>query len=192
MVPTGRTIVGKEVAFPMENTAISELITRLQKISPMPDDEFLTPALIDTYQDLIARMAATMNPRCIRPMVESFGSGEADGAYWSTLLSLERFPRELLDPELIAALDAGRAGPCQWAAFMLGRSRNRAAVPGLVRLLEHEQALVRAAATLALGQIGESSVREHLEALRGDPAVEVRNEVRRALQALEQGAADEA
>ncbi|HYG59039.1 MAG TPA: HEAT repeat domain-containing protein [Symbiobacteriaceae bacterium] len=168
----------------MEQSPVAAMHSRLRKISPMPDDDLLPAALIATYQEIVADLARYRHPESIRPLIDSFGYGEANGAYWSTLHVLESYPLELVEPELIAALGSGMSGPSQWSAYMLGRCRSRAAVAPLVSLLGHEKPLVRASAVMALGMIGDGSARSAVEALRDDPAPEVRNEVRRALRSM--------
>lgn len=152
----------------------------------MPDDDLLPAPLINTYQEIVSELAQYRHPETIRPLIDSFGYGEADGAYWSTLHLLESFPWELVEPELISALEAGMAGPSQWAAHMLGRKGSQAAVPHLIGLLKHDRPLVRASAVLALSTIGDPVAIEAVSALRDDPAVEVRNEVRRAIEKLKE------
>jgi hypothetical protein len=147
----------------------------------MPDDEYLAEPLLAMYQEIITELAQHKDPVCIRPLIDSFGYGEAHGLYWSVLHLLESFPVELVTPELIAALQTRLAGPCMWASYMLGRSRCVEAVPHLIDLLSHDKSLVRAGAVMALGMIGNEEGLTAVEALRNDPEPEVRNEVRHVL-----------
>ncbi|HWI60976.1 MAG TPA: HEAT repeat domain-containing protein [Symbiobacteriaceae bacterium] len=164
--------------------SISILLDRLRRISPMPEDDLLPAPLIITYQEIVSELAQYRHPDTIRPLIDSFGYGEADGAYWSTLHLLESFPWELVEPELKSAILTGLAGPSQWAAHMLGRKKSQAAVPSLVGLLKHDKPLVRASAVLALASIGDPAALEAVRGLLDDPSVEVRNEVRRAIDTL--------
>ncbi|HWI60978.1 MAG TPA: HEAT repeat domain-containing protein [Symbiobacteriaceae bacterium] len=165
--------------------SVASLLDRLRRISPMPEDDLLPVPLINSYQEIVSELAQYRHPDTIRPLIDSFGYGEADGAYWSTLHLLESFPWALVEPELIAAIQAGMSGPSQWAAYMLGRKRSQPAVQFLIGLLQHDKPLVRASAVLALASIGDPAAIEALTALRADPAVEVRNEVRRAIDTLQ-------
>ncbi|MDF2628128.1 MAG: hypothetical protein K0R39_1959 [Symbiobacteriaceae bacterium] len=147
----------------------------------MPEDDFLTEPLLSTYQEIISELSQHKDPVCIRPLIDSFGYGEAQGVYWSVVHLLESFPPEMVVPELLAAVQTRLAGPCLWAAYMLGRSRSAAAVPHLTDLLKHDKPLVRAGAVMALGMIGEAEGLKAVQALREDPDPEVRNEVRHVL-----------
>lgn len=147
----------------------------------MPDDEFLHEPLLAMYQEIITELAQHKDPVCIRPLIDSFGYGEAQGLYWSVLHLLESFPPEMVTPELIAATQTRLAGPSMWASYMLGRSRSQEAVPHLIELLDHDKPLVRAGAVMALGMIGSAEGIRAIEALKEDPDPEVRNEVRHVL-----------
>lgn len=61
------------------------------------------------------------------------------------------------------------------------------AMPGLIRLLKHENPTVRGDAASLLGTIGDVSARESLSALLDDEHAAVRDVVRIALEELEQG-----
>lgn len=160
---------------------VADLLNRLRAISPMPEDEFLPEPLLSTYQEIITELAQYKDPVCIRPLIDSFGYGEAQGLYWSVVHLLESFPQGMVIPELIAAVQTKLSGPCMWASYMLGGSRSEEAVPYLINLLSHEKPLVRAGAVMALGMIGDADGIKAIASLKDDPDPEVRNEVRHVL-----------
>lgn len=160
---------------------VAALLGRLRTITPMPEDEFLAEPLLSMYQEIITELAQHKDPVSIRPLIDSFGYGEAQGLYWSVLHLLESFPQEMVVPELIAAVQTKLAGPSMWASYMLGRSHSREAVPHLIELLKHDKPLVRAGAVMALGMVGDAEGLAAVKALGDDPDPEVRNEVRHVL-----------
>ncbi len=160
---------------------IDDLINELSKISPMPDDNTLTPEVLQDYEVIVSELALLKDPKCILPLIKSFGYGEAWGLYWTTLHLLEEFAVEQVDLLLIESLSTEGKGTRMWAAYMLGRSRNIQAVDGLINLLKDPNELVRYNAATALGMIGDSKARPYLEAIKNDTSTEVRNAVEGAL-----------
>lgn len=98
--------------------------------------------------------------------------------------------REHLQKELLPRLKA--AGPDIRLIECLGRVGDQRAVPPLIKLLEHEDAMIREFAASALGQIGDSRAIPALQRLTdSDPAryqtgvLHVREAAARAIQAIE-------
>lgn len=164
---------------------VDELLSQLMAIAPLPDDESLSEEILGMYEKITNELSSIQDSRTIQPLINSFGYGTGYGTYWAVVHLLERFDREQLDPLLISALQFAEPGPRMWAALMLGRSRNRAAIPFLIALLNAPEELVRSHAVSALQVIGEPSTREYIERLRNDSSGEVKAAVERALAHLE-------
>jgi hypothetical protein len=160
---------------------VDEILSQLKKIAPLPDDESLSEEILGMYEKIINELSSFQDSRTIQPLINSFGYGTGYGTYWSVVHLLERFDHEQLDPLLISALQHAEPGPRMWAALILGRSRNRAAIPFLIPLLNAPEELVRSHAVSALRMMGEPSTREYIERLRNDSSREVRSAVERAL-----------
>jgi HEAT repeat protein len=163
---------------------VSELLSQLRKISPLPDDSSLSEELLTTYEKIVNQLAQLRDPSAIQPLLESFGYGTGYGLYWTVVHFLEQFGHEQIDPLLISALQKGQPGTQMWAALMLGRSRNKAAIPQLAALLDSPKELVRASAVAALGAIDGMLARPYIERLRNDPSREVRAAAERVLKSL--------
>jgi len=163
---------------------IDDLINELKQISPMLDDNKITSGMVTKYEVIVREIALLKDPKCILPLINSFGYGEANGLYWTTLHLLEEFEIEQVDPVLIKSLLYGEKGTRMWAAYMLGRSKNVGAVDELISLLKDTNEFVRHNATMALGMIGEIKARPYLEAIKNDNSNEVRIAVERALNSL--------
>lgn len=160
---------------------IDDLINELKQISPMPDDNKISSGVLTKYEVIVREIALLKDPKCILPLINSFGYGEANGLYWTTLHLLEEFEIEQVDPLLINSLSTGEKGTKMWAAYMLGRSRNVSAVDELINLLKDPNEFVRHNAAMALGMIGDDRARPYLESINNDVSNEVRIAVERAL-----------
>ena len=71
------------------------------------------------------------------------------------------------------------------AALELGRSRDSAAVPSLVKALDDSNASVRAAAAAGLKNIGDKSAIKPLRAHLQDPSDAVRSQIKDSIKSLE-------
>lgn len=163
---------------------IDDLINELKQISPIPDDNKITSGILTKYDVIVREISLLKDPKCILPLINSFGYGEANGLCWTTLHLLEEFEIEQVDPLLIKSLLTGEKGTKMWAAYMLGRSKNIGAVDELIDLLKDKNEFVRHNAAMALGMIGESKARPYLEALKSDTSAEVKIAVGRVLNSL--------
>ena len=175
------------------NNRIDELIRELEQLSPMPDDESpnLTVERLDRYgevidqiRELVDRSPSGKDPRLIKPLIRSFGYGDAYESYWPVISTLERFPSEVLRPALRDAVQAGDRGARMWAAYMLGVQRNRADVPVLIAALKDPEWKVRLNALEALTMIGDLSAKAAMEELLDDPVEEVRKVAKEDVKAL--------
>jgi hypothetical protein len=164
---------------------IDELINQLKQISPMPDDDKITSAILTKYEVIIREIAVLKDSKCILPLINSFGYGEANGLYWITLHLLEEFEIHQVDPLLIKSLSTAEKGTKMWASYMLGRSKNIEAVDVLTNLLKDTNEFVRYNTVMDLGMIGEIRAKEYLEAMKNDNSDEVRIAVERALKSFD-------
>ena len=163
---------------------IDILINELKQISPMPDDNKITSEMLTKYDLLIREISLLKDPKCILPLINSFGYGEANGLYWTIIHLLEEFEIAQVDPLLIKSLSTGKKGTKMWAAYMLGRSKNIKAVNKLINLLKDTNEYVRLNAVMALGMIGESKAKPYLEEIKNDKSKGVRIAIERALNSL--------
>jgi hypothetical protein len=97
-----------------------------------------------------------------------------------------------LEEPLLAALADTRYNCQAWAAMGCAAMDIRAAVPQLVKLLDHEQWIVRGETVTALGRLGDASVVPALSPLLGDQADWLRQRTADTLAALGGPAALEA
>ena len=160
---------------------MDELLSRLKQLSPLPNGDSLSEQILVAYEEIINALDQFRDPQVIQPLIESVGYGTGYGLYWRVVHLLEQFAREQRDLVLISALQHPEPGSRMWAAIMVGRSRNKRAIPYLVALLRAPEELVRSHAVSALAAIGDPLMREHVEHLRDDPSREVRAAVERAL-----------
>ena len=174
------------------NDRMLELVARLERISPMPDDDSseLTVPLLAEYEQVIrqieeaAKQAPELDPALIQPLIASFGYGDAFGLYWATLHLLEDFPSEQLRPALCEAVQTGKPGARMWSAYMLGVQRDRHDIPVLVGALKDSMSEVRYYTLMALAMIGDSSATVAMESLLQDPDPKVRKAVRKYVDEL--------
>jgi len=164
---------------------IDDLINELSQFTPMPDDNNLNSNILTKYELIVREMALLKDPKCILPLINSFGYGQANGLYWSTLHFLEEFDIDQVDPLLIKSLSTGKKGTRMWASYMLGRSRNVNSVDELIKLLKDSNEFVRYNAAMALGMIGDKKAKPYLEfVVNNDLSNEVKVEAQRALDSL--------
>lgn len=107
----------------MTDLQIDELIFELSRISPMPDDSTVTQAVLDKYRFTVEALAryAGQDKRIIEPLVNSFGTGEGFGLFWSALHALEKFPVSDTLAPLKRGLHAPSAGVRRWSILLLER-----------------------------------------------------------------------
>ena len=156
---------------------VKDLLEQLDALSPMPDDDDASIETLQRYEEIVEQLVMYNDPRCIQPLIESFGYIDGYGLYWSTMHLIETFAVEETSPLLIKALNHENKGTRLWATRMLMRSQNNEVFPKLITLLADEAEHVRAEAALALSGFGELKARGFLERLRDDSSEEVRSTV---------------
>ncbi len=169
---------------------VQNLLTQLMEMIPMPDDPDPSDSeesqeqfhlTIARYDAIVAQLAEYRDPRCIEPLLASFGYVDGNEVYERTLTLLAEFRIEQLEPYLLAALRHGNKGTRYWAAMLAIKSRYQAAIPDLLALLDDEAEHVRVIAVTALCAIGGAPMHPYIERLSNDPSDEVRGVVQDVL-----------
>ncbi|MEO8286365.1 MAG: HEAT repeat domain-containing protein [Chloroflexota bacterium] len=141
----------------LQDNQIDTLLTRLKNLFPIPDDEIASREFLTEYEaifDQLETQPDLLNRLDVVPvLVEAFGNGGGYGLYWLPLHLLEKFDSPQVYPVLIEALQSGSAGSRKWAAYMLGRGRDKSAIPYLELLLGDPETAVRETALQALEMI---------------------------------------
>jgi hypothetical protein len=175
------------------NDHVDVLIQTLEKLSPMPPDDSpqLTVERLDSYGEVIAQIDETVHGSeaerdiwFIKPLIRSFGYGDAYESYWPVIHILEKYPSDILRPALREAVQTGEPGARMWCAYMLGRQRNPEDVPVLIAALQDPEYKVRYNALGALAMIGDLSAKPAMETLLNDSVEEVRKEAKECVDAL--------
>jgi HEAT repeat protein len=170
---------------------LQELLTRLKKQSPMPSDEEVTEEQVEEYEEVLNDLQGSLNRKkdvsAVRPLIDSFGYGDGNGVYWTTLHILEKFANNDLLPQLRDAIRSGSPGSRMWASLMLGRAQDHAAITDLLKLLMDAHEHIRANAVLSLSMLGDPSTRKAIEQLQQDPSEVVRDAVETALSDFPEG-----
>jgi hypothetical protein len=175
------------------NNHIDVLIQALEKLSPMPSDDSpqLTVERLRNYGEVIDQITETVrsseagrNTRFIKPLIRSFGYGDAYEGYWPVIHILEKYPTDILRPALREAVEAGEPGARMWCAYMLGRHRNFEDVQVLIAALNDTKPRVRYNSLKALAMIGDLAAKPAIETLLGDPVEKVREMAQECVDAL--------
>jgi len=177
----------------MTNNQIDSLIQKLKELSPMPPDDSpqlteerlrIYGELVDQISEIVRRSETNRDTRFIKPLIKSFGYGDAYESYWPVIHILEKYPSDILRPSLREGVEAGEPGARMWCAYMLGVQRNPQDVAVLIAALQDSEYKVRYNALKALAMIGDSAAEPAMEALLNDPVEEVRKEARECVDAL--------
>jgi hypothetical protein len=98
---------------------VQSLIHRLNALSPMPADDSseMTEERLKNYNEVVDEIGALVrdskegrDSRFVRPLIHSFGYGDAYESYWHVIHILERYPLDILRPALREAVQSGRRG----------------------------------------------------------------------------------
>ncbi len=60
---------------------VEEALLFLEQHSPLPSDEDLSDEIIESYDEIRELFLANPDPRCIEPLLNSFGDGSGFGVY---------------------------------------------------------------------------------------------------------------
>jgi HEAT repeat protein len=169
----------------MATPSKDKIIARLSAISPMPDDERLTPELLEEHEAIMRDVRANLDEDFIDPLIQSFGYGFAFEAYWPIVHMLESLPSGRVHNSLVKALQSGPAGPRMWSAEMLGTHRDKRDLPLLIKALDDPLPWVRASAVQSLQKIGDKAAVHAIEKLQTrETDIEVLSFIRSALDDL--------
>lgn len=133
-------------------------------------------ALLDRCRDEHDESAA----EALRTLVRDY-AGYHRSLYTRALNQAAVFGDATLEAPLLAALADSRYNCQAWAAMGCTALGLRAAVPGLLALLDHPQWIAREQAVIGLGRLGDASVVPALIPLLGDPADWMRQRTAEAL-----------
>lgn len=140
--------------------------------------------VIDQINETVRSPEAGRDIRFIKPLIRSFGYGDAYEGYWPVIHILEQYPAEILRPALREAVEMGEPGARMWCAYMLGRHRNLEDVQVLITALNDTTPRVRYNALKALAMIGDLAAKPAIETLLGDPVEKVREMAQECVDAL--------
>lgn len=99
-----------------------ELLARLARLGPLPDDATVTQAQLDEFLDIVDRIdSTTPDPDYIRPLLNTFGSGDGYAGYTHGAWALIKQDRAAVVEAALDTLETGGDGPRQWAMETLRR-----------------------------------------------------------------------
>lgn len=135
----------------------------LQAHQPMPDDQDLSEALIREYDEVRQFFMAHPDPRCIPLFLTSFGAGDGFGVYQLVEDVVRPFSRETVVPYLQHGLAHPQRSIRYWNAEIAAHFPSPALLELLGKLLTEDDADMRSAAAIALGQIEDARVEALLQ-----------------------------
>ena len=110
----------------MGDTAKRELLDRLGRLGPMPDDAAATQEQLEEFGDIIDHIGvAPPEPDYIRPLLNAFGYGDGFGLNVHGATALLKQDRDAVVEAALDTLETGRDGPSQWAMETLRRMREK-------------------------------------------------------------------
>ena len=103
-----------------------ELIERLARLGPLPDDAAATQEQLDEFGGIIdGIVAAPPDSDCIRPLLNTFGYGDGFGLYFHGANALLKQDRDAVVAAALDALESVPEGPRRWAMETLRRMREK-------------------------------------------------------------------
>jgi hypothetical protein len=101
-----------------------DLLTRLARLGPLPEDSAVSQSQLDEFGDIVDRIgAAPADPEYIRPLLAAFGYGDGFGLYTHGAHALLRQDRAAVVAAALDMAEGDRDGPRQWAVEALRRLR---------------------------------------------------------------------
>lgn len=162
----------------------SDALDFLRRHQPLPPDEHLTPDLIDTYDAVRRFFLEHPNDECVPLFLHSFGEGSGLGVYQLIEDTLRVHREDLVVSQLLSALCATEPSVRFWSAQIAQNYRDLRLLPPLVELLSDAQPGTRAAAVVALWELGDPSAQSLIRSLA---LTETDAEVLDAIAMLEEG-----
>lgn len=123
-----------------------DILGRLARLGPLPDDATVTQAQLDEFSDILARIERVPpDLGYIRPVLNAFGYGRGFELYVHGANALLRQDRAAVVEAALDTLEAGPDGPRQWAMETLRRMRegDRGNPPPSPREIRSVEAAVR-------------------------------------------------
>lgn len=118
------TVIAHRRAVPVVEERTRDLLARLARLGPLPDDDAVTQEQLNEFGDIIDRIAtAPPDPAYIRPLLNTFGYGDGFAGYVHGANALLKQDRGAVVEAALDTLETGRAGPRQWAMETLRRMR---------------------------------------------------------------------
>jgi hypothetical protein len=106
------------------NAVKRELLGRLTRLGPLPDDATIGQSQLDEFGDVVDRIGtAPPDPDYVRPLLGAFGYGDGFGLYTHGVSALLRQDRAAVVAAALDALEGAADGPRQWALETLRRLR---------------------------------------------------------------------
>ncbi len=131
---------------------------------PLPPDDQLGERIV-MFNEVRKFFQENYDPRCLEPLLNAFGDGSGFGVYQLVEDTVDRYPSELVVPQIHKALHSPHRGVRYWNAELAANFPSEILVDDLARLLDEDIDL-RYAAVTALAQIdapsAKAALRNHL------------------------------
>ena len=111
---------------PVADERKRDLLARLARLGPLPDDDAITQGQLSEFFDIVCTVdsdSTPPDPDYIRPILNTFGYGDGFAGYAHGAWALLKQDRDAVVEAALDTLEAGRAGPRQWAMETLRRMR---------------------------------------------------------------------
>ena len=105
-----------------------ELLARLARLGPLPDDAKVTQSQLNEFFDIVCIIDTDSTPPdadYIRPVLNTFGYGDGFGGYTHGAWALLKQDRAAVVEAALDTLETGGDGPRLWAMETLRRLRQR-------------------------------------------------------------------
>ena len=103
-----------------------DLLARLARLGPLPDDATITQAQLDEFFDIVCTIdtrSTPPDPDYIRPVLNTFGYGDGFAGYTHGVWALMKQDRDAVVAAALDALETAPDGPRMWALETLRRRR---------------------------------------------------------------------
>ena len=101
-----------------------DLLARLARLGPLPDDAAVTQAQLDEFFDIVDGIDSTRpDPAYIRPLLNTFGYGDGFAGYSHGVWALLKQDHAAVVEVAMDTLETGGDGPRLWAMETLRRLR---------------------------------------------------------------------
>ncbi|MBV9469789.1 MAG: HEAT repeat domain-containing protein [Abitibacteriaceae bacterium] len=139
-----------------------EALGFLRQHQPMPDDNDLSQAEIDKYNEVRKYFMSFPDVACVPLFLNSFGKGDCFGVYQLVELVIEQFSRSEVKPHLLDALVSPFRSVRYWSAQIAAGFPDKDLIEPLSKLLQENDPDVPCAAATALSLIEDEKAKEIL------------------------------